>query len=148
MMRVHGTAVALGGAGVLIRGPSGSGKSDLALRLIDAGAQLVADDQTELSLVDRAILMRAPLTLAGRMEVRGVGIARVPAAPEAFLRLVLDLVRPDEVERLPEASSCELMGMAVPRLAIAPFEASAVAKVRLVLNGLVSREPGPILAAP
>lgn len=148
MTRVHATAVALDGAGVLIRGPSGSGKSDLALRLIDAGARLVADDQTELALQNQTIVMRAPLAIAGRMEVRGVGIAHVPAAVEAPLRLVLDLVRPNDVERLPELARCELMGIGVPRLAIAPFEASAVAKVRLVLRGLVSPEPGPILAAP
>src|SRR5579863_436340 len=146
MTRVHATAVALDGAGVLIRGPSGSGKSDLALRLIDTGGQLVADDQTELTLQDRTIVMRAPLAIAGRMEVRGIGIAHVTAAAAAPLRLVLDLVRPDEIERLPERSRCELMGIEVPRLAITPFEASAVAKVRLVLRGLVSPEPGPILA--
>ena len=148
MTRVHGTAVALDGAGVLIRGPSGSGKSDLALRLIDAGAQLVADDQTELSPGERALIMRAPLALAGRLEVRGVGIAHVPTVAEAPLRLVLDLVRPEEVERLPEASLCEVLERKIPRLALTPFEASAVAKVRLALRGLVSPEPGPILAAP
>jgi HPr kinase/phosphorylase len=148
MTRVHGTAIALDGGGVLIRGPSGSGKSDLALRLIDAGALLVADDQTELWPTERAILLRAPPTIVGRLEVRGVGIVQVPSLAEAPLRLVLDLVSPEHVERLPEASSCELLGRSVPRLTLAAFEASAVAKVRLALRGLVSSGPGPILAAP
>jgi serine kinase of HPr protein (carbohydrate metabolism regulator) len=148
MTRVHGTAVALDGVGVLIRGPSGSGKSDLALRLIDAGALLVADDQTELWLTERSVMMRAPLSIAGHLEVRGVGIARVPSLAQAPLRLVLDLVPPECVDRLPEWTSCEILGRTVHRLALAPFEASAVAKVRLALRGLVSSEPGSILAAP
>lgn len=148
MIRVHGTAVALDGIGVLIRGPSGSGKSDLALRLIDAGALLIADDQTELWPTEQSIIMRSPLNIAGRLEVRGVGIARVPSLAEAPLRLVLDLVPSEHVERLPERANCEMLGHPVPRLAVAPFEASAVAKVRLALRGLVSSEPGSILAAP
>jgi HPr kinase/phosphorylase len=148
MTRVHGTAVALDGIGVLIRGPSGSGKSDLALRLIDAGALLVADDQTELWHTEQSIMMRSPLNIAGRLEVRGLGIAGVPSLAEAPLRLVLDLVPPEHVDRLPEPVFCEMLGHQVPCLALAPFEASAVAKVRLALRGLVSTEPGSILAAP
>ena len=88
MIRVHGTSVALGGDGILLQGPSGSGKSDLALRLVDAGALLVADDQTELALVGDGVLMRAPGVIAGRIEVRGLGILRVPSAPSRFALLV------------------------------------------------------------
>ena len=102
MMRVHGTTVALDGAGVLIRGPSGSGKSDLALRLIDAGARLVADDQTELWRRGEAVLARSPATIAGQIEVRGIGILSLPHLDEVPLRLVVDLIAPDAVERLPE----------------------------------------------
>ncbi len=85
MIRVHGTSVALGGDGILLRGPSGSGKSDLALRLIADGARLVADDQTELRGVGETLEMAAPAAIAGRLEVRGVGILRVPAVPSAPL---------------------------------------------------------------
>jgi HPr kinase/phosphorylase len=136
MIRVHGTSVALGGDGVLLRGPSGSGKSDLALRLIDEGALLIADDQTELRLVGGALRMSAPPTIAGKMEVRGVGILSVDNAKSAPLRLVVDLVAPSAVERLPEPLTCEFLGSPVPRICLAPFEASAPAKLRLALRAL------------
>ena len=89
MIRVHGTTVALQGEGVLLRGPSGSGKSDLALRLIDAGARLVADDQTELKRAADGLVARSPAAIAGRIEVRGVGILDVPTVASAPLRLVV-----------------------------------------------------------
>jgi len=133
MMRVHGTSVALGGGGLLLRGPSGSGKSDLALRLIDAGARLVADDQTELRRLGDALIMTAPAILAGQIEVRGIGILRVPSVNSAPLRLVVDLVAPKAIERLPEPESIELLGRSVPLLRLAPFEASTPAKLRLAL---------------
>src|SRR3546814_14236208 len=76
MQTVHATTVALDGTGVLLRGPAGSGKSDLALRLIDQGARLVADDRTALALEGGRIIARAPETIAGRTEVRGLEIGR------------------------------------------------------------------------
>jgi HPr kinase/phosphorylase len=137
MIRVHGTSVALDGAGVLLRGPSGCGKSDLALRLIDQGAQLVADDQTELDLEGDEIAMTAPATIAGQIEVRGVGILRVPSVSSAPLRVVVDLVPMASVERMPEPRACAMLGRSVPLLALAPFEASVVAKLRLALRAAV-----------
>lgn len=134
MIRVHGTSVALDGDGVLLRGPSGCGKSDLALRLIDSGAQLVADDQTELRLEDGDIAMSAPAIIAGQIEVRGIGLLRVPCVASAPLRMVVDLVSSAEIERMPEPSACTLLGRSVPRLALAPFEASVAAKLRLALR--------------
>lgn len=134
MIRVHGTSVALGGQGVLLRGPSGCGKSDLALRLIDQGAQLVADDQTELRRHDDAIAMTAPATIAGQIEIRGLGILPVPTVASAPLRLVVDLVSAADIERLPEPRFCTLLDCSVPLLALAPFEASAAAKLRLALR--------------
>jgi HPr kinase/phosphorylase len=134
MIRVHATSVALGGDGILLRGPSGSGKSDLALRLIDEGARLVADDQTEIERAGDRLVMRAPATIAGQMEVRGLGIVRVPCAASAPLRLVVDLVAMEAVERLPEPLSCALLGLAVPLLRLAPFAASATAMLRLALR--------------
>src|SRR5580658_2542678 len=89
---VHATAVAIGGRAVLLRGPSGSGKSDLALRLIDAGARLVADDRSELWRAGDAILVRSPATIAGLIEARGVGILTVDPLPTARLALIVDLV--------------------------------------------------------
>jgi serine kinase of HPr protein (carbohydrate metabolism regulator) len=148
MLRVHGTSVAIGGDGILLRGPSGSGKSDLALRLIDAGARLVSDDQTELSRAGDAVIMRAPQTIAGRIEVRGVGILRVPTAVQAPLRLVVDLVAPDRVERLPEPQFCEVLQRSIPRVALAPFEASTPAKIHVALAALVARTETPIFMPP
>lgn len=139
MIRLHGTAIAVARDGVLLRGPSGSGKSDLALRLIDDGAKLISDDQTELRCVDGTVAMTAPATIAGRMEVRGVGIVRVPWQASAPLRLVVDLSPAAAIERLPEPAFCRFFDRAVPLLALAPFEASAPAKLRAALRALTMR---------
>jgi HPr kinase/phosphorylase len=147
MIRVHGTSIALGGDGILLRGPSGSGKSDLALRLIDTGACLVADDQTELFRVGDRIEMRAPAAIAEQIEVRGVGILRVPSVASAPLRLVVDLVAPEVIERLPEPRSCVLLNRSFPCLSLAPFEASAPAKLRLALGALGTRERAALFTA-
>ncbi len=133
---VHATCIALDGRGLLLRGDSGSGKSDLALRLIDAGARLVSDDQTLLSEQGGRLLARAPENIAGRIEVRGLGIRQVPFLGEATVELVVDLVGPDEVERLPEPHSESLLGVELPRIALDPFAASATVKLRLALEGL------------
>ena len=130
---VHATAVAIGGRAVLLRGPSGSGKSDLALRLIDAGARLVADDQTRIWRDGNVLLARAPKPIAGLIEVRGVGIVKVEPLAVARLALIADLVAVQHVERLPEPSSETILGLPIPRVAIAPFEASAPIKLRLAL---------------
>ncbi len=141
---IHATCVAIEGPsgprGVLLRGPSGSGKSDLALRLIDAGARLVADDQCTLTRVtdpaDRApsLVARAPKALSGRIEARGLGIVESPRLAEVRVGLVVDLVRGEAVERLPEPAREDLLGVSVPRLALDPFEASAPVKLRLALT--------------
>jgi serine kinase of HPr protein (carbohydrate metabolism regulator) len=121
---------------VLLRGPSGSGKSDLALRLIDGGARLVADDQTELADEGGEIMARAPDAIAGRIEIRGLGIVSCPSIACAPLRLVADLVVPAAVERMPEERTCCYLGRALPLIAVAPFEASAPAKLRFALRAL------------
>lgn len=130
MVLVHGTCVDLGGSGVLLRGPSGSGKSDLALRLIDGGARLVADDQVEMTRDGDVLMARAPAALRGRMEVRGIGIVPEEGVNAARLRAVVDLVPPDQVERLPEPRSVVLLGVELPAVRLHAFEASAPAKLR------------------
>jgi HPr kinase/phosphorylase len=137
---VHGTTVAVGDHAMLLRGPSGSGKSDLALRLIDAGGRLVADDQSRLWREGDAILVRAPEPIAGLIEARGIGILRVDAVPMARLALIADLVAPQHIERLPEPSSETIFGLAIPVVAIAPFEASAAIKLRLALGAIIDPE--------
>jgi HPr kinase/phosphorylase len=141
MIRVHGTCVEIAGSGVLLRGPSGCGKSDLALRLIDGGARLVADDQTELRRSGGEIFASAPPQIAGRLEIRGVGIVSCPASSAAPLRLVVDLVRPELVDRLPEVQTCRYLDHDLALLALAPFHASAPAKLRFALSALVSAGP-------
>lgn len=139
---VHGTCVALpAGRGapkrafaVLLRGPSGAGKSDLALRLIDRGWRLVADDQTSLRAERGRLRATAPATIAGCMEVRGLGIVTLPAVADAILCLVVDLVSAGSLERLPELATCELLGVALRCLALDPFEPSVLAKLQLAAS--------------
>ncbi|MCU0892020.1 MAG: hypothetical protein MUE77_09805, partial [Sandarakinorhabdus sp.] len=119
---IHATAVALGDAGVLLLGPSGAGKSDLALRLVAAGWRLVADDRVVITRDGDALLASAPPQLAGRLEVRGVGIVAQPTAP-APLVLALDLGAAPQ--RLPDPASATIAGVALPCLAFDPFGASA-----------------------
>jgi HPr kinase/phosphorylase len=135
-MLVHGTAVAIDGRAVLLRGPSGAGKSDLALRLIDAGARLVADDQTELCRVGGMIVVRSPAPIAGLIELRGIGILRLEPVSQAPLALMADLIPAEALERLPEPRSETILGVAVPVLSLAPFEGSAAAKLRLALRAI------------
>ena len=137
---LHATAIAIDGRAVLLRGASGSGKSDLALRLIDAGARLIADDQSELHRHGDAIVARAPATIAGLVEVRGIGIFRLDALAEAPVALIVDLVPPETLERLPVRRSETILGLALPLIALAPLEASAAAKLRLALCAFT--EPG------
>lgn len=136
MEQVHASCVAVDGLGVLIRGAPGGGKSDLAARLIDQGAQLVADDRVDLVCRDGALLARAPAAIAGLLEVRGVGILRMVALAEVRVGLVVDLVGRDGVERLPQPASCDYMGVGVPLLRAWPFEPSAVAKIRFAVAAL------------
>ena len=133
---VHATAVAIDGRALLLRGPSGAGKSDLALRLIDAGARLVADDQSELYRDAETVRVRAPATIAGLIEVRGLGIMRLDPLESAPLVLIADLLPPEGLERLPQRRTEAILGIAIPVIAVAPFEASAPAKLHVALRGL------------
>jgi RNase adaptor protein for sRNA GlmZ degradation len=128
---------------VLLRGPSGAGKSDLALRLIEGGARLVADDQVLLAAEDGRLVARAPAPIAGQIEVRGLGIVSVPTAEAAPVLLMADLVAPDAVERLPEPARETILGVELARVALAPFEASAPAKLRLALAQAAARLATP-----
>lgn len=142
---VHGTAVAIDGGAVLLRGPSGAGKSDLALRLIDGGARLVADDQVLLRRAGRQVLARAPASIAGLIEARGLGILRVEPLAEVPLVLIADLVPSGDIERLPEARVETVLGIALPLISVAPFEPSATAKLRFARQLLAARPPPDII---
>jgi serine kinase of HPr protein (carbohydrate metabolism regulator) len=120
-VNVHGTGIVLGETGVMVRGPSGSGKSLLALQLLDAWgdrglkAFLVADDRLDLEAVGGALFMAAPAAIAGLIELRGRGIVSRPFVARARLDLVVDLV--DALERMPEESalSAQILGFRLPR---------------------------------
>lgn len=148
MIRVHATAVALQGRAVLLLGPPGSGKSDLALRLIDRGWMLIADDQVELCRVGDRLLAACPPTIAGLIEMRGVGlVVRTPVAGVP-VALAFDLTAIPE--RLPEPQARAIGGVALPCLALAPFEASAPLKVEAALTrwGLALETPPVPTQAP
>lgn len=119
---------------MLVRGPSGAGKSTLALLAAQAGWRLVADDRTLVWASGGRLYGRAPRTLAGLVEARGLGVGPTRALAWARLGLVVDLVAPDEVERTPDPAWAELCGVAVPRVALNAHDTGAVAKLALALD--------------
>ena len=133
--RLHATTVAIDGRGVMIVGPSGSGKSDLALRLIDRGASLVSDDYTDFSAVDGMLIAAPPATIAGRIELRGVGIVALPYLADVPVALLVQLDR--EVDRMPAPRHENIAGVDLPAIALPAFEASTPIKVEIALSRLV-----------
>lgn len=118
------------GVAVVLRGPSGSGKSDLALRLIARyRATLIADDQVMLRAPAQHVLCEAPAALAGLIEVRGLGLLKLETHTGVPLALVVDLVARDEVPRLPPEESVTLCNIAVPRLKLHAFDDSTLDKI-------------------
>ncbi len=133
-LQIHATVVSIDGNGVVLRGPSGSGKSDLALRLIGDGAFLVADDRCDLATINNAVVASPPVEIAGLLEVRGLGVYRLEYVSTTPVALVVDLSSADAIERLPEAASCTDWGPAIPCIKLAPFEASATDKIQIALR--------------
>jgi HPr kinase/phosphorylase len=140
--RVHATAIAVGGRAVLLRGPSGSGKSDLAFKclavvarhLVPGPVRLIADDQVLLKRDGLTLTATAPPALLGKIEVRGVGIIEVDPEMEAQVALIADMAHYQDIERYPDPwPVAELLGISVPVLRICPYEASAPLKLLAAL---------------
>jgi HPr kinase/phosphorylase len=129
-MQIHASCAARDGAGVLLLGPPGSGKSDLALRLLDCGFMLVADDRVE---VEDGIA-RPPPALAGLLEVRGLGILRLPFVHSARLALAVELAEPP---RLPAPAAHPELGL--PLVAVDARSPSAARRVALALDCVLGR---------
>ena len=163
-LQLHASCVNIDGKGVLFLGPSGSGKSDLALRLIDGGATLVGDDQVQIRRINpppleggvrggglsaasslpptppspsrgEGILLACPCErIHGMLEARGVGILHLPYVEDIPLALAVRLVERDMVERMPEHQFFDCLGMQVPLLSLHAFDSSTPAKIRLYLR--------------
>jgi len=132
---VHASSVALDGRAVLITGPSGSGKSDLALRLLDRGFSLVSDDQTIVKKTGTRLIASAPPTIRGKLEIRGVGIVEMDHVDDVPVAMVVELT--SEIQRLPDDSrERPLLGIGVPLISIDAATASAASKVALALDRL------------
>lgn len=138
-LRIDGVAVAIGEQAVLLRGRPGSGRSDLALRLIDEGARLISDEQVELHRRGDHVLVGAPsalpANLRGRIEARGLGLVPVPHVSEAkVLVWVIDMATAGAIDRLPASCEADYLGIAIPLLTLDPFALSATAKLRLAVK--------------
>ncbi|TFF25335.1 hypothetical protein E3C22_08215 [Jiella endophytica] len=143
---LHASAVALGGRGVLIRGPARSGKSALVLALLRRGplpgaaAELVADDRVDIEAADGSVRLSAPAMLKGMLEISGIGIVTEPARPAADLWLVADLEPADALPRHPGTLSTEILGLSFPMVRLPRQEAALAADILLTL-ALSSRLP-------
>lgn len=130
---VHASTVAIDGRAVLITGPSGSGKSDLALRLLDRGFSLVSDDQTVVKKSGECLLASAPGTIAGKLEVRGIGIVEMEHVNDVPVALIVELT--SDIQRLPDDSrERPILGVKLPLITTDAMTASAPSKVALALE--------------
>ena len=139
-MLLHASCVQIDGAGVLLLGPPGSGKSDLAFRLIDMGGLLVADDQVALTAYLGMLNASVPDTIAGCLELRGMGIISVPYCARTTLSLAVHLAERNAIERLPESAFETYCGISLPRIDLHAFDISAVLKIRYFLKQLAQEK--------
>jgi len=148
-MLLHGSCVAWAGTGILLLGPPGGGKSDLALRLLGRGAVLVADDQVEVSMEGAAMMAAPPASLAGRLEVRGLGLLEGLPWQRAALAVAVQLVVRTDVPRLPEPARWPLLGHSLPLLRLdgrAPSAPDVLARALDVLAGRAGMTAGAFTA--
>ena len=135
--KFHSTSVVIEDLGILIKGESGLGKSDLALRLIDSGATLISDDLTICKKIGDCLYLHPHSETKGLLEVREIGIMTVPYVENIKLTLVVELVE-EQFERIPRIMSCNILGMKFPKIKIFGKSSSAVAKIKIKLNQIRS----------
>jgi serine kinase of HPr protein (carbohydrate metabolism regulator) len=130
---LHASTVATDGRAVVIMGPSGAGKSDLALRLLDRGFTLVSDDRTIIKRNGDRLVASAPASLAGKLEIRGIGIVEMETSGEVPVGLLVELT--SEIQRLPDENrERPVLGVKIPLISIDAMTASAPSKVALALD--------------
>ena len=130
---VHASTVASAGRAVLITGPSGAGKSDLALRLLDRGFTLVSDDQTVVKKDGTRLIASAPPTIAGKLEIRGLGIIEMERVDSVPVALIVELT--SDIQRIPDDSrERPILGVKIPLITIDAMTASAPSKVAIALD--------------
>jgi len=137
MINLHATFVKINDKGVLLIGKSGMGKSDVALRLImDKNAVLVADDRVNVEVVGKTLIGRCPDEIAGKLEIRNVGIIDINYIKEAEINLCVELICDrNKLERFPEAKSFEILGVNVPKIELYPFDCSTIHKIIQKISG-------------
>jgi len=139
MAMIHATCIAIDGHGILIRGPSGSGKSDLALRLIDTGAELVSDDYVNVFTYDNKLIAKTPENISGKIEVRELGIVSLSYRKEVSLTLVVNLTTRTDSQRLKGMGVFEIEGTQLPAIELNAFRPSAPAMIRIGLECAIGK---------
>jgi serine kinase of HPr protein (carbohydrate metabolism regulator) len=134
--RLHASCISIGSRGVLLLGKSGSGKSDLALRLMARGAMLVADDQVILSEENKALIASVDPSIRGLIEIHGVGLVKFPVANNIPVRLAVNLVQLEQMEHIPNPQTYETLGIKLPQISIYGFDSSAPDKIYAAIHAM------------
>lgn len=140
MINIHATLVSLNNKGILLIGESGTGKSDIALRMImEKGAELVADDRVDIECINNKLIGSAPKEIEGLLEVRNVGISHFPFKQQAEIALCIELCsKKDQLERLPEDEYVDFLGVSITKLKLYPFDCSILCKIVVKFNEITA----------
>jgi len=140
VLNIHATLVSYRNKGILLIGPSSSGKSDLALRLItDYNAKLVADDRVDLFVKDNKLYGCSPKNIYKKLEIRGLGIAEFSAKKEVSVNLCVELcLNRKDIERLPDVQYIDFLGVSVEKIKLYPFDCSTTCKLIAKISGIIS----------